>query len=89
MPTDGLRRSNNSVRRFTAPAGDAPNGEHQRFLAAQFKPGRLVRIRRGAFAGIEGAVLRNCGNSRLIVALALSQSGVYLEIDAEMLDAID
>lgn len=88
-PTDGLRRTFGSRLPFMTPVEEAQPGEPRRISAAQFKPGGVVRICRGAFFGIEGVVLERHGCSRLILALALSQSGVYLEIDAEMLEAID
>jgi hypothetical protein len=89
QPADGLRRYVNVCPPFMEPADEAPLAEQQGVSAAQFAAGRLVRICGGAFTGFEGVVLRRCGFSRLIVALALSQSGVYLEIEAEMLEAID
>lgn len=88
-PTEGLRRNVNGCLPLVAHADEAPLGEQGSLSATQFKPGRLVRICRGAFAGVEGAVILRVGKSRLIVALAVSQSGVYLEVDAEMLQAID
>lgn len=58
-------------------------------LRKRFEPGRLVRICGGAFAGVEGSVLERRENFRSIVALSLSQSGVYLEVDDALLEAID
>lgn len=55
----------------------------------RFEPGRLVRICGGAFAGVEGAVLEGRENFRSIIALSLSQSGVYLEVDDALLEAIE
>ena len=57
--------------------------------SAPFGPGRLVRICRGPFSGIEGAVLEGRSNSRSVIALTLSQSGVYLEIDDALLEPAD
>ena len=58
-------------------------------IKRRLEPGRLVRICGGAFAGVEGAVLEVLANFRSIVALKLSQSGVYLEVDDVLLEAID
>lgn len=58
-------------------------------VTSRLGPGRLVRVCAGAFEGVEGAILEGRENCRSIVALKLSQSGVYLEIDDALLEAID
>jgi transcription antitermination factor NusG len=88
-PTDGVRRNLVSCSLFVEPADETPAAAKRRIAPVQFTPGRLVRICRGAFVGVEGVVLRDHGSSRLIIAPAISQSGVHLEIDAEMLEATD
>ncbi len=88
-PTDGVRRNIVSCSLFIEPTDETPAPAKRRIAPVQFRPGRLVRLCRGAFVGVEGVVLRDQGNSRLIIAPAVSQSGVYLEIDAEMLETTD
>ncbi len=58
-------------------------------IESRLDSGRLVRIRGGSMAGLEGMVLKRCGQSRLQVAVNFLQKGVSVEIDDFLLEAID
>lgn len=48
---------------------------------SQLTPGRTVRVRSGALAGLEGTVLHRRGQQRLLVAVNFLQQGVSMQID--------
>ena len=50
--------------------------------------GRSVRVKGGAFRGLEGVVIRRRGRDHLLVALTCLQQGVSVELDDVMLEAI-
>ena len=52
------------------------------------KKGRSVRVKSGAFRGLEGVVIRRRGRDHLLVALTCLQQGVSVELDDVMLEAI-
>jgi carbon storage regulator len=52
------------------------------------RPGDLVRVKDGVFAGVEGTVARRQAG-RVIVDLPLLQPGVSIEIDAHLLEPIE
>jgi transcriptional antiterminator RfaH len=65
-------------------AADAPLTVESRLA-----PGRRVRVRQGAFAGIEGTVLVRRGETRLLVSINFLQQGASVEIDDFQLEPID
>lgn len=52
-------------------------------------PGRRVRIRSGALAGLEGTVVRRQGGTHLIVSVDFIQQGASVAIDDAVLEAVD
>jgi transcription antitermination factor NusG len=50
--------------------------------------GERVRIRSGAFEGVEGIVLRHKGACQLVISVALIQQSVALEISAYQLEPL-
>ena len=59
-----------------------------------FEPRRVqigdrVRVACGPLAGIEGTVVKRCKAERVILALEVLQSGVFLEIDERHLAAAE
>jgi transcription antitermination factor NusG len=52
-------------------------------------PGKRVRIRSGAFLGLEGTVLARQGATRLFVAVNFLKQGASIEIDDCLLEPID
>ncbi|OHB80748.1 MAG: hypothetical protein A2W31_12115 [Planctomycetes bacterium RBG_16_64_10] len=55
----------------------------------RLRPGRAVRIKKGAMAGLEGIVLSRRADTRLLVAVHFLQQGVSVEIDDFLLEPID
>ncbi len=51
--------------------------------------GRLVRIKKGSMAGLEGTVLARKSRTRLVVAVNFLQQGVSVEIEDFLLEPID
>lgn len=58
-------------------------------IESRLVPGDRVRVRHGAFAGIEGTVLTRRGETRLLVAVDFLQQGASVEIDDYVLEPID
>jgi transcription antitermination factor NusG len=58
-------------------------------IEARLAPGRRVRVRQGAFAGVEGVVLKRRGETRLLVAINFLQKGASVEIDDFSLEPLD
>ncbi|MEN6404936.1 MAG: transcription termination/antitermination NusG family protein [Thermoguttaceae bacterium] len=58
-------------------------------VESRMGPGQRVRVRSGAFAGLEGAVLKRRGETRLLVSINFLQKGASVEIDDFMLDPIE
>ncbi len=52
----------------------------------RFEPGRRVRIKSGAMAGLEGTVIARRGSYRLLIAVNFLQSGISVEIDDFMVE---
>ena len=52
-------------------------------------PGRRVRIRHGAMAGLEGTVLVRRGGTRLFVAVDFLQQGASIDVADYLLEPID
>jgi transcription antitermination factor NusG len=50
--------------------------------------GDRVRVRDGAFEGLEGIVVRKSNNCRLVVSLSLIHQSVSLEVDGHCLEVI-
>lgn len=55
-------------------------------LEKWLQPGKLVRIRHGAFQGLEGRVLAHRGETRLVVAVNFLKQGISLEVDQMVLE---
>jgi len=58
-------------------------------IEARLAPGRRVRVRQGAFAGLEGTVLKRRGETRLLVAINFLQKGASVEIDDFLLEPLE
>jgi transcription antitermination factor NusG len=58
-------------------------------IEARLAPGRRVRVRQGAFAGLEGVVLKRRGETRLLVAINFLQKGASVEIDDFFLEPLE
>ena len=65
-------------------ACDAPLTVERRLL-----PGQRVRIKTGAFAGVEGTVVQRRGRSRLLVAVNFLQQGVSIDIEDFQLEPLN
>ena len=58
-------------------------------IESRLAPGRHVRVRRGAFAGLEGVVLKRRGETRLLVSINFLQQGASVEIDDFLLEPLE
>ena len=58
-------------------------------IESRLAPGRRVRVRQGAFAGVEGTVLKRRGETRLLVAINFLQQGASVEIDDFLLEPLE
>ena len=58
-------------------------------VESRLGPGQRVRVRQGAFAGLEGSVLKRRGETRLLVSINFLQQGASVEIDDFMLDPLE
>jgi transcriptional antiterminator RfaH len=58
-------------------------------IESRLAPGRSVRVRQGAFAGLEGTVLKRRGETRLLVAINFLQKGASIEIDDFLLEPLE
>jgi transcriptional antiterminator RfaH len=58
-------------------------------VESRLGPGQRVRVRQGAFAGLEGTVLKRRGEMRLLVSINFLQQGASVEIDDFMLDPLE
>jgi transcription antitermination factor NusG len=58
-------------------------------VESRLAPGRRVRVRQGAFAGLEGTVLKRRGETRLLVAINFLQQGASFEIDDFLLEPLE
>jgi transcriptional antiterminator RfaH len=58
-------------------------------VESRMGPGQKVRVRQGAFAGVEGIVLKRRGETRLLVSINFLQQGASVEIEDFRLDPID
>jgi transcription antitermination factor NusG len=58
-------------------------------IESRLAPGRRVRVRRGAFAGLEGTVLKRRGETRLLVSINFLQQGASVEIDDFSLEPLE
>jgi transcription antitermination factor NusG len=62
---------------------DAPLTVESRLAAGQW-----VRVRQGAFAGLEGTVLKRRGKTRLLVSINFLQQGASVEIEDFLLEPL-
>ncbi len=58
-------------------------------VESRLGPGQQVRVRQGAFAGLEGTVLKRRGETRLLVSINFLQQGASVEIDDFLLDPLE
>ncbi|MEX2139936.1 MAG: transcription termination/antitermination NusG family protein [Pirellulales bacterium] len=58
-------------------------------VEARLVPGRRVRVKSGAFMGIEGVVEQQRSGYRLIVEVAFLQQSVSVELDETLVEQID
>ena len=58
-------------------------------IESRLAPGRRVRVRQGAFAGVEGVVLKRRGETRLLVSINFLQQGASVEIDDFLLEPLE
>ena len=58
-------------------------------VESRLQAGSRVRVRSGAFAGVEGVVLRRRGQTRLLVSINFLQQGASVEIDDFCLEPLD
>lgn len=58
-------------------------------VESRLDEGRHVRVRRGAFAGLEGTVVKRRGETRLLVCINFLQKGASVEIDDFLLEPLD
>jgi transcriptional antiterminator RfaH len=58
-------------------------------IESRLAPGGRVRVRQGAFAGLEGTVLKRRGETRLLVAINFLQQGASVEIDDFVLEPLE
>lgn len=82
--TDGARLRHDLRQISRLIASGAPVTVEQRLA-----PGRRVRIRQGALAGLEGTVLERRGGRRLFVAVDLLQQGASIDLEDFRLEPID
>jgi transcriptional antiterminator RfaH len=57
-------------------------------IESRLAPGQQVRVKSGAFMGMEGTVLQRRGECRLLVAVNFLQRGVSVQIDDFLLEPI-
>jgi transcriptional antiterminator RfaH len=58
-------------------------------IESRLGPGQRVRVRQGAFAGLEGTVLKRRGETRLLVSINFLQQGASVEIDDFLLEPLE
>lgn len=58
-------------------------------IESRLGPGNRVRVRQGAFAGLEGQVLKRRGETRLLVSINFLQQGASVEIDDFLLEPLE
>jgi transcriptional antiterminator RfaH len=58
-------------------------------IESRLAPGRRIRVRQGAFAGLEGTVLKRRGETRLLVSVNFLQQGASVEIDDFLLEPLE
>lgn len=57
-------------------------------VESRLEPGNRVRVKHGAFAGLEGTVLQRRGKTRLLVAVNFLQQGASVEVEDFFLEPI-
>lgn len=58
-------------------------------VESRLAPGRRVRVKQGAFAGVEGIVLKRRAETRLLVSVNFLQQGASVEIDDFLLEPLE
>lgn len=64
-------------------ASDAPLTMERRL-----EPGRLVRIKSGSLAGLEGTIIQRRNTTRVLIAVKYLQQGISVQIDDYMVEPI-
>jgi transcription antitermination factor NusG len=57
-------------------------------VESRLEPGQQVRVKHGAFSGMEGKILQRRGGVRLLIAVNYLQQGISIEIDDMMVERI-
>ncbi|WP_068258382.1 transcription termination/antitermination protein NusG [Rubripirellula obstinata] len=57
-------------------------------VESRLKPGQLVRVKNGAFAGYEGTVVQRMQETRLLVCVRFMEQGVSVKLDDCQLEKI-
>lgn len=57
-------------------------------VESRLEPGQRVRVKFGAFAGMEGTVVQRRGRVRLLIAVNYLQQGISIEIDDMMVEPL-
>jgi transcription antitermination factor NusG len=52
------------------------------------REGRLVRVKAGAFRGVEGRLVRRRGRTRIVIAIDVLRQAAALEVDAADLETL-
>jgi len=58
-------------------------------VESRLAPGQRVRVRHGAFAELEGTILKRRGETRLLVSVNFLQQGASVEIDDFLLERLE
>ena len=58
-------------------------------VESRLAEGQRVRVRRGAFADLEGTVLKRRGETKLLISINFLQQGASVEIDDFLLEPLD
>jgi transcriptional antiterminator RfaH len=57
-------------------------------VESRLEPGQQVRVKYGAFSGMEGKILQRRGGVRLLIAVNYLQQGISIEIDDMMVEPV-
>ena len=57
-------------------------------VESRLNAGQWVRVRQGAFAGVEGVVVKRRGKTRLLVSITFLQQGASVEIEDFLLEPL-
>ncbi|TWT79352.1 hypothetical protein CA13_07520 [Planctomycetes bacterium CA13] len=57
-------------------------------IESRLTPGKKVRVKSGAFQGLEGTIIKRKTGSRLLIAVHYLHQGVSVEIDDFMVEPL-